>query len=91
MYKALFGLDPVYLWNYLSFVFFFKSLNYLEIFKCLKPYSAGQGTDVHLHLAVSCLFLSIRCPYEYSVMFWVCLFFAVQNRYIERALISLCD
>lgn len=36
MYKALFGLDPVYLWNYLSFVFFFKSLNYLEIFKCLK-------------------------------------------------------
>lgn len=54
MYKVLFGLDPVYLWNYLSLVFCFKSLNYLEFFqlRCLKPYPIGQGTDGRLHLAV---------------------------------------
>lgn len=47
MYKALFGLDPVYLSNYLSSVFSFKSSNYLESFelRCLQLCTMGQGTS----------------------------------------------
>lgn len=67
MYKALFGLDPVYLWNYLSFVFFLQEFNW----KFLSVLNTRHWCSLTFGCFMS--FLSICCPYGFLVMFWVCL------------------